>query len=674
MHLLSLVCRNYRQFAEAQLEFVDGITGIIGNNGAGKSTLIEAIAFALYGPLAARTIKENIKRESASKKDDVQVTLCWETRGSNFEVVRTLKGERLSPTVEFKVNGVLQAHSAKGVQTAIEHTVGLDWQAFYASFFARQKELNALSELQSSARKELIVRMLRIDSVDKAIDRVKEDVKEQRMRRDLLAQKLVDLPALEQLLKGKISELEALREKLNTSAQILRTSEQEFQKTKKLYEQEKKQAVVFQERSNSLNQAKSTLKRISDQLVKAKQEQEKLAYEPGAKEKNTGFLKAQQVAVETLRQELEAIRLKKGEYEANRSILEARYKELVKKEQTVVALGPDANCPTCGRTLSGDFKSIKEHFSAERDQVAAEGATWKNKILDQAHLEKELQEKYKVMVLSIDKLSKELERSVVLETKKTQLDNVLKELSAEEQKQQKAVGVSEEALSKLSFNLKQYAELEKNFLTLLDKHDQVRESHQKIVLAEALLTQEVEQFKAQFALGQKEALELESCTTALTECQALSSIFLDFRTYLISKIRPTLSSIASDLLRQITEGKYSAIELDEDYEMLIEEHGVFYPLQRFSGGEVDVANLCLRIAIAHYVAEQHGTETGFIVLDEIFGGQDYLRMRTIMEALGALTKRFRQIILISHIDEVKEAVGQVISVVEDEAGISHVEN
>ncbi|MFC1517650.1 SMC family ATPase, partial [Candidatus Margulisiibacteriota bacterium] len=88
---------------------------------------------------------------------------------------------------------------------------------------------------------------------------------------------------------------------------------------------------------------------------------------------------------------------------------------------------------------------------------------------------------------------------------------------------------------------------------------------------------------------------------------------------------------------------------------------------------IDLANLCLRLAISQYVTEQYGAEMYFVVLDEIFGSQDMLRKRAILEALAELNKRFRQIILITHVEEVKDIVGQAVRVFEDEAGVSHVQ-
>jgi exonuclease SbcC len=65
MELKRLRLENFRQFAETEIEFGPGITGIIGPNGSGKTTLLEAIAWAIYGVEAVRGDKESIRRFGA---------------------------------------------------------------------------------------------------------------------------------------------------------------------------------------------------------------------------------------------------------------------------------------------------------------------------------------------------------------------------------------------------------------------------------------------------------------------------------------------------------------------------------------------------------------------------------------------------------------------------------
>jgi exonuclease SbcC len=146
----------------------------------------------------------------------------------------------------------------------------------------------------------------------------------------------------------------------------------------------------------------------------------------------------------------------------------------------------------------------------------------------------------------------------------------------------------------------------------------------------------------------------------------------DFKENVISRVVPSLSATASDLLSQLTDGKYGGMRLDEEYEMFLYDQGEEHPLERFSGGESDLANLCLRLAISRMIMERSGSQMNFLVLDEIFGSQDQARKRNILETLGQLQKQFRQILLITHIEDVKDSVSAVLKVTENEDGSSAV--
>jgi len=100
MYLRSVQLENYRKFEFAQTDFPDGIVGVIGNNGVGKSTLVEAIAWALYGNEASRTTKEEIRRLTAKPDAICRVILEFELAGSNFRVVRQMKGETSPVTLQ----------------------------------------------------------------------------------------------------------------------------------------------------------------------------------------------------------------------------------------------------------------------------------------------------------------------------------------------------------------------------------------------------------------------------------------------------------------------------------------------------------------------------------------------------------------------------------------------
>ncbi len=151
----------------------------------------------------------------------------------------------------------------------------------------------------------------------------------------------------------------------------------------------------------------------------------------------------------------------------------------------------------------------------------------------------------------------------------------------------------------------------------------------------------------------------------------LEDVVVNFKDNLIGRIAPTLSELASREMDAMTEGKYPKIELDDNYEMQVEDQGVAYPVSRFSGGESDLANLSLRLAISTIIADRTGANPmNLLILDEIFGSQDPNRKRSVMSALSRLSVQFRQIFLITHIEDVKDSMSSVIKVEEQEDGTS----
>jgi DNA repair protein SbcC/Rad50 len=160
-------------------------------------------------------------------------------------------------------------------------------------------------------------------------------------------------------------------------------------------------------------------------------------------------------------------------------------------------------------------------------------------------------------------------------------------------------------------------------------------------------------------------ITIDNETKKIGSRSKLEKIMNDFKIDLISRIRPILSQRSSELFRTITNGKYPSMELDEDYNIRIEDEGNTFTTDRFSGGEEDLANLCLRIAISQELAERSGgMQSNFIALDEIFGSQDEERKNNILKALSELSNQFRQILVITHVEDVKETLPYVLTVKE----------
>lgn len=128
-------------------------------------------------------------------------------------------------------------------------------------------------------------------------------------------------------------------------------------------------------------------------------------------------------------------------------------------------------------------------------------------------------------------------------------------------------------------------------------------------------------------------------------------------------IRPALEGEISTLLQQLSEGRFTAVRVSDDYEITVEDDGKFEPLTEFSGGESVLIALATRLALANVVSGRHGSGgAGFLILDEVFGSQDETRREAILGGLRTLRAFYGQILLISHVGGFEEAADRVLQV------------
>ena len=85
-----------------------------------------------------------------------------------------------------------------------------------------------------------------------------------------------------------------------------------------------------------------------------------------------------------------------------------------------------------------------------------------------------------------------------------------------------------------------------------------------------------------------------------------------------------------------------------------------------SGGEQDVVNLSLRLALARLITERAGQPHSLLILDEVFGSLDTDRRRNVLDVLNNLRDWFEQILVISHIEDINESADRCLYVVRDE--------
>jgi len=797
--LVSLTLHNYRKFQHVEINFPDGIMAIIGNNGSGKSTIIEAIGWAIYGNKVARTNKEGIKRQGAAPNEECYVRLEFELGGDLYEVTRIMSPS-LSVDANVKANGVVLASSATGVSRLLEKKIGMDYDAFFTSLVARQKEINALSSRTPGERKKSMLRMLKIDAIEDAVKRVRDDrrgkeslvkamessLKDIDEMMDAMEKKRVkkdELTAMLKTLGEKISALEEeagkleerrkkereklerynelekerslVEEKAGSKRKQIAEKEKEreaLQRKKERYEQiksvegeyntikeEKERMDGLREKYLSIKQIKESISALEKEVGKLEEtikELEKKIEDRDKVEKEARELEAREKEIEEKRREMESsVKIKRVQIDASMAKLEEAEKERKKIEER----GADSTCPTCGRPLKERYESILKNFA---EKVRTE----KEKI-------GRLEEEQKMLLNEISRLEEEGRE---LRKKRAELEATMEEMRKVEQEMSHAVESKKEKERKISESRKKIAEmgefefdeaaynayrkkieellplkeevaiLRNEIARLPDIEKQLEELRKDVEMLESMAKRlraellelnfdkeryeavekqyeekkaevqhareqrirmqgEIKQMEAELErIGkeikeQKEAREkIKDLRKEISKLEMLAGdrntgLLNDFKRYLISKIGPTLSYHASTFFNVFTAGKYSQMEIDDNYDIYIYDNGEKFSIERFSGGEEDLANLSLRLAISQVIAQRSGNlEFNFIVLDEIFGSQDTERRANVLNTLGELSHQFRQVILITHIEEIKDSMQYVIRTFEDEEGISHV--
>jgi len=156
----------------------------------------------------------------------------------------------------------------------------------------------------------------------------------------------------------------------------------------------------------------------------------------------------------------------------------------------------------------------------------------------------------------------------------------------------------------------------------------------------------------------KKVLDDDLSTLKLTK-----TVMKGYIEHLLSIITDGVADEANKIISDITDGRYTQIQITPEYQILVEDSGGMYPVERFSGGEQDVIAIALRIAISKFLTHLHQMhESTVLIFDEIFGSQDIERRSNLFRLMREQESRFPQIMIISHISDVIDEFQSIIQV------------
>jgi DNA repair protein SbcC/Rad50 len=150
---------------------------------------------------------------------------------------------------------------------------------------------------------------------------------------------------------------------------------------------------------------------------------------------------------------------------------------------------------------------------------------------------------------------------------------------------------------------------------------------------------------------------------------------------LIEQALPQLEAKANDILDRLSEGQMSIEfvtqeaykddkrkDLKETLEIKIKDSAGTRDYEMYSGGEAFRVNFAVRLALSEILAQRKGSRLQTLVIDEGFGSQDARGRQRLIEAINLVKNDFAKILVITHLDELKDAFPNRIEVEKTERG------
>ncbi|MCS6844818.1 MAG: SMC family ATPase [Caldilineales bacterium] len=142
---------------------------------------------------------------------------------------------------------------------------------------------------------------------------------------------------------------------------------------------------------------------------------------------------------------------------------------------------------------------------------------------------------------------------------------------------------------------------------------------------------------------------------------------------------PEIEAEANRLLHRMTDGRM-ALRLEtqretrttgeprETLEIVLSDELGSRDYHLFSGGEAFRANIALRIALSKLLARRAGAALQTLIIDEGFGTQDAQGRERLVQAITSIQDDFQRVLVITHLEELKDQFPARIEVVKTEAG------
>jgi exonuclease SbcC len=661
------------------------IACLTGDNGAGKSSILDAVTWAIWNKARGSSVDDLVR----SGEDEMNVSVVFEQTEKIYRVTRQRKisgrgTSGLSLEVKLEDDWVNATEATiRDTQSKIERILRLDYNTFVNSAYIAQGKADEFTNKTPAQRKEILSEILGLFIWKQFEDKAKEleknvldkgrsiesnlsEIEPELSKRDSYKTNLESAQedakqaaiALEEL-EAQWQSVEAARAEIKSTKELIRGSEKNLisaQRELKDAEQELKRLQGLMDTET----IKSELESVRGQMTE---------YEE---------VEANLLVLET---HIKTVQLDIAEFNANKNSVKQRAEELKQKLAKVENLA--AECPVCGQELSEDHKTkVVSEFNSRIEQLRSEYRSFQDGAQNKSDELKPLNDEAKEVRATLAEREQASKRIGVLEQKLSQASEAAKAIENIESKQEHWQTEIGTAQSETGSSKEKLAELEKTLESDIDEN-RVKSARSLKQSADISLGVAKEKMDNLTKLEKRYAQLKIDFSDLQTEREIYTKLKEAFGkkgvpAMIIETAVPELEESANSLLSKMTDGRMSIVietqkeiksgELREALDIVISDQLGQRPYENYSGGEAFRINFAIRIALSKLLARRAGAQLRSLFIDEGFGSQDAQGRQKLVAAINDIQNDFDLILVITHIDELKNAFPDRINVTKTPSG------
>ena len=676
-----LKIHGFRSYIDAEINFEDfgNKFVVIGENGAGKSSLIQMITTALYGVNDATDSKgSGLDKCINTDCDYFQLEFCFVMNNVEYLIItKKVRGE--SKELEFYIDGINQSEKVTETQEKINSVLKMNYNTFLDTVCLGQGQSDRFMNKKPAERKETFVQILDIQKYEQYEKEAKENKKETKQKMTEIENQIDFIQKTECDIEAETKEIESLE---NQNDFDLKPKMDDLTEKLNLEIKNKNEYNVLAKQNQYI---KSNRVRIESDIDSAKQNLNR--YESMENELNMedsdfdeSKIENQQNIIDEAKQKISDAKEIMSKLDTQIDFYQTDFNKINKKYIGFEKYNKSV-CDFCGGEISSEHK--QKHLTEMKTQMdELQSNIDSNQIKIESIKTKAKKYANQGKEATIEK-KKLIEEQKACEENKNKIKRIQLMISNQKENLDK---LQEEYAENLKMKIveveaKDWKDAE--YKHELDNCTQLFNSNNTKI---ALIKDKINTFKK----NQKEIKRLKNQLTSLKELysdyNSLATAFgkSGIPKDIISHDIPEIENETNKILGLLTDnamsvkyetekesakGKKSIDTLD----ILINDSNGSRSYETYSGGEKFRIDFACHIGLAKFLTKRSGATIDFLIIDEGLGSQDDGAKQKFLESVNLLNGIFKQIMVITHIQDLQNAFEKRVLIQKVQLTGSHVE-